>query len=65
MLRQSGWQMTTFCHKIYIFGFPLLEAILKVKSTYKDHKTAANQQPDTHTPICLTSYAKEYKVNTR
>ena len=51
MLRQSGWQMTTFCHKIYIFGFPLLEAILKVKSTYKDHKTAANQQPDTHTHL--------------
>ena len=41
--------MTTFCHKIYVFGFPLLEAILKVKSPYIDHKTAANQQPDTHT----------------
>ena len=29
MLWQSGWQITTFCHKIYIFGFNLLEAILK------------------------------------
>ena len=28
MLWQSGWQITTFCHKIYIFGFHLLEAIL-------------------------------------
>ena len=35
MLWQSGWRITTFCHKIYIFGFHLLEAILKVKSTCK------------------------------
>ena len=28
-LPQSGWRITTFCHKIYIFGFHLLEAILK------------------------------------
>ena len=35
MLSQSGWQITTFSHKIYIFGFHLLEAILKVKSTCK------------------------------
>ena len=33
MLGRSKWQITTFCHKIYIFGFHLKEAILKVKST--------------------------------
>ena len=35
MLWQSGWQKTTFRHKIYVFGFHVLEAILKVKSTCK------------------------------
>ena len=35
MLRQSGRQITTFCHKIYIFDFHLVEVILKVKSTCK------------------------------
>ena len=29
------WQITTFSHKTYIFGFHFLEAILKVKSTCK------------------------------
>ena len=29
------WQITLFCHKIYIFDFHLLEAILKVISTCK------------------------------
>ena len=36
MLWQSGWQITAFSHKSYIFGFHLpAEAILKVKSTCK------------------------------
>ena len=35
MLRQSGWEETVFCHKICIFGFHLLEAILKVRMSLR------------------------------
>ena len=35
ILWQSGCLINTFCHKIYIFDFHLLETILKVKSTCK------------------------------